>query len=140
MRIRKRDGGERQFLRVERMKCTNGGCRRLHTALPDILTPYKHYETEMISGVIEADIDPKDPVNEDYPCEATMNRWLWWFHKNKERIDGFAKIACHHFLGYSEEIFTSGFSLLNELQSSTTQWLEALLRSIYNSGGFLVPV
>lgn len=138
MSIRKKDGGERQLLQVERMKCTNGGCHKLHTALQDVLVPYKHYETGMISGVIEAAIVPEDPVNEDYPCEATMLRWLYWFHKNKNRIDGFAKAACHRFLGYSEEILLSKFSLLTELQESTTQWLEALLRLIYNSGGFLV--
>ena len=39
-----------------------------------------------------------------------------------------------------DELLESRVSLLNKLRSSRLEWLETLLRVIYNSGGFLVPV
>ncbi len=67
-------GGGKKLLRMERLQCTNEGCRRLHNALPDCLVPYKHYASEVICGVLDDVISPDDAVAEDYPCEATMLR------------------------------------------------------------------
>lgn len=135
----KLEGGERRFLRVERRKCTNGGCKRIHTALPDCLSPYKHYASEVIAGVLDGVVTPDDADAEDYPCEATMYRWKHWLMLNYLRIEGYLKSIGHSLLGLEKGLLVSTVSLLETLRLSNDCWLEAILRMIYNSGGFLEP-
>jgi hypothetical protein len=40
--------------------------------LPDILTPFKHYNEETISGVLDGIVTPEDEDSETYPSEDTM--------------------------------------------------------------------
>lgn len=136
----KLEGGERKCLRIERLQCTNDGCRRLHNALPDCLVPYKHYATEVISGVLDEVITPDDTEAEDYPCETTMLRWKLWLALNYLRIDGYLKSIGNRLLGMGEGLLSSLVCLLDQLRHSNHCWLEAILRMIYNSGGFLVPL
>lgn len=137
LRIMKLEGGEEKFLRVERRKCTNGGCQRIHTVLPDCLVPYKHYASEVIAGVLDEVITPDDADTEDYPCEATMHRWKHWLMVNYLRMEGYLKSIGHRMLGLEKGLLVSTVSLLEKLRLSNDRWLEAILRMIYNSGGFL---
>lgn len=50
-------------------------CGSYHRKLPDGVTPYKHYESDVIEGVTEGLITPWTYGFEDYPCEMTMKRW-----------------------------------------------------------------
>jgi len=133
----KLEGGERRFLRVERRICTNGGCRRIHTVLPNCLVPFKHYAAEVIAGVLDEVITPDDADAEDYPCEATMHRWKHWLMVNYLRMEGYLKSIGHRLLGLEKGLLASTVSLLETLRLSNDCWLEAILRMIYNSGGFL---
>ena len=45
---------------------------RLHTELPDCLSPYKHYTSETIEGVLDGVVTPHDETSESYPCEAIL--------------------------------------------------------------------
>lgn len=139
-RFMRLEGGERKCLRIERLQCTNDGCRRLHRALPDCLAPYKHYATEVISGVLDEVITPDDTEAEDYPCETTMYRWKLWLMANYLRMEGFLRSIGYRLLGLGEELLTSEVSLLEKVRTMNNCWLEAILRMIYNSGGFLVPL
>ena len=136
----KQEGGEKSVLRIERMRCTNNGCGRLHNALPDCMVPYKHYACEVIAGVLDGIITPDDTEDEDYPCEATMLRWKHWLMVNCLRIEGYLKSIGYCLFGGGGETLESNVSLLETLRSSNGCWLEAILRMIYNSGGFLEPV
>lgn len=136
----KLEGGERKCIYMERLQCTNEGCRRLHNALPDCLIPYKHYASEVISGVLDDIINPDDTEAEDYPCEATMLRWKHWLMANRLRIDGYLRSIGYRLLGLGEELLSSKVSLLEKTRAANSCWLEAILRMIYNSGGFLEPV
>lgn len=89
----------------------------------------------MLDGVIT----PDDTEDEDYPCETTMLRWKHWLMANHLRIDGYLKSVGHRLLGLGEGFLYSNVSLLETLRSSNSCWLEAVLRMIYNSGGFLEP-
>lgn len=133
----KLEGGEERFLRVERQKCTNGGCQKIHTVLPDCLIPYKHYASEVISGVLDDVITSEDTDTEDYPCETTMYRWKHWLMVNYLRIEGYLKSIGHRVLGLEKGLLVSSVSLLERLRLSNIYWLEAIIRMIYNSGGFL---
>ena len=78
----------RKFL-IRRLKCSS--CGRLHRELPDCLVPYKHYASEVISGVLDGIISPDDEDSADFPCEMTMRRWRCWLEANRLRIDGSLK-------------------------------------------------
>lgn len=72
-RIVRTRGGVSWRIKVKRFKCVD--CNRLRRVLPDAIFPYKHYEAEIIKGVINGDITPDTLGFEDYPCEMTMLRW-----------------------------------------------------------------
>ena len=120
VRIMRLEGGMKRRFLIRRLKCSN--CGRLHRELPDCLIPYKHYASEVISGVLDGIVTP---------C---------WLEANRLRIDGYLKSTGYRLLGFSTELLGSRVSLLDKLRSSRPEWLETLLRFLYNSGGFLVPV
>lgn len=125
-RIRRKEGGLKDQLIIRRFYCKN--CRSYHNELPACLVPYKHYETEVISGVLDGVVQPEDLDSEDYPsCE------------NLERINGYLRTIREFLLGYNEERIFPG-SLLDFFRNQYQNWLEIILRQIYNSGGFLVPI
>lgn len=136
-RIMKSEGGIKQFIHIQRLKCKH--CQRLHNALPDFLVPYKHYKAEIISGVLDNIVSSDDLEDEDYPCEATMNRWHHWLGSNQANIDGYLKSIGYRLLGFSKDLLNSRTSLLTHLRYTSEVWLETILRVIYNSGGNLTP-
>lgn len=73
-RIKKEKYGIKKHIYVQRFKCLE--CGMIHRQLPANLYPYKHYDSEIINGVIENLITPETLGYEDYPCEITMKRWI----------------------------------------------------------------
>ena len=132
------EGRERRRFLIRRLKCSK--CGKLHRELPDFLAPFKQYATEIISGVLDGIVQTEDEDSVDHPCEKTMSCWHHWLMADQLRIDGYLKSIGYCLLGFSEELLNSGMSLLTELRSSIPEWLETILRFIYNSGGFLVSV
>ena len=66
-------GGTKKYYEVERFRCIE--CNALHRALPNFIFPYKHYEADIINGVLNGLITSETLGFEDYPCETTMLRW-----------------------------------------------------------------
>ena len=137
-RIMKRDGGTAGWLLIERGQCSNKGCHKLHSMLPDILVPYKHYASDLITGVLDGDVRPEDPMNEEKPCDATMRRWNHWFLSNLFRMEGYCRQVWHLAAAPGTGPVQPGASVLETLRESSSRWLAAALRMIYNSGGSLV--
>ena len=135
LRIRKHEGGDRDYLRIRRFKCST--CKSHHNELPDILLPYKHYEAEVVSGVIDGIVKPEDQDSEDYPSVSTMLYWLRWFQLNLANMEGFLRNAGYRFLEFGEDFLFSDQSLLEAVRTKYFNWLEKVIRIIYNSGGFL---
>ena len=73
-RIVRTSGGNSKWVNIRRLKCDIYGL--LHRELPVYLTPYKHYDCEIINGVVEGYITSDTLGYEDYPCETTMQRWV----------------------------------------------------------------
>lgn len=139
-RIWKQHGGKTRWLLIERVRCRNDNCRRIHNALPDFIVPHKHYSSEVIEDMIDEVILPDDELNDsDYPCEMTMARWKYWFERNRDSIDGQLKSVGYRVLGFSRQLLISGVSLPDELRKDGAGWLGTIIRFIYNSGGFLRP-
>ena len=122
---------------IPRGKCSH--CDRLHRALPDFIVPHKHFAAETITKVLEDEITP-DTFTGDKPSESTMIRWKMWLELNRILIDGILKSFGYRQLGFSEKLLKSTDSLLDELIASYANWLETIIRVIYNSGASLVPL
>jgi hypothetical protein len=137
-RIRKKEGGLKEHLMIRRLRCME--CHRYHNELPDCLVPHKHYEAEVISGVIDGIVTSGDADSEDFPSFLTMLRWLQWFQMNLANIEGFLRNAGYRILGSGEGLLFSHASLLDIIRQTHQDWLERILRIIYNSGGFLPAV
>ena len=65
---------------------------------------------------------------------------LQWFRMNLANIEGFLRNAGYRILGLGEELLFSHASLLDTIRQTHQDWLERILRIIYNSGGFLPAV
>lgn len=136
-RIVKGEGGTRKWLMIRRFRCSK--CMKLHNELPSVVLPYKHYDSEVISGVLEKVVTPDDLDSEDYPCGATMLLWIQWLQKNLKRIEGYLRAVAYELSDYDSRTLLAGTSLLASLRKSNRRWLEQVIRTIYNSGGSLVP-
>jgi len=65
-------------LMVRRVKCK--GCGKTHHVLPDIIVPYKHYNTEAIEKIIRGNAD------ETFCSESEINRTKSWWVRMKRYI------------------------------------------------------
>lgn len=72
-RLVKTKGGTKKWIDITRYKCTD--CGSIHRDLPDNISPFKHYDNDIIKGVVEGFISSDTLGYEDYPCEITMKRW-----------------------------------------------------------------
>lgn len=73
-RIVRTKGRASKQVKISRLKCVK--CGAIHRELPDYIIPYKQYEVEVIKGVLEGLITCETLGYEDYPCEATIIRWI----------------------------------------------------------------
>lgn len=72
-RIVRTKSGAVSWIKIQRLRCVS--CGAFHRELPDMMFPYKQYETEVILGVLEEFITCETIGFEDYPCELTMANW-----------------------------------------------------------------
>lgn len=72
-RIVRTKGGAKYWIKIPRSKCVT--CKGIRRVLPDCIFPYKHYDAEIIRGVLEGHITADTLGFEDYPSESTMLRW-----------------------------------------------------------------
>ena len=64
---------ESRHIQIRRFRCVS--CGAMHREITDDIFPYKHYEAEIIRGVLEGFITADTLGFEDFPCETTMLRW-----------------------------------------------------------------
>ena len=70
----------------------------------------------------------------------TMQRWLLWLKVNLANIEGYLRSAGYTIFRLGEGVLFSKGSLLEAIRKKYQNWLEIILRLIYNSGGFLVRI
>ena len=140
-RISLKEGREVTWIMIRRLYCRK--CRRLHNELPDILSPYKHYDAETIEGVVDGIVLPDDRGSETYPCEATMNRWKQWITHNTSFIEGFLRLIGYSIMELGKEYLMTGEKIFDSLRKrlppERKSWLGYINRIIYNSGASLEP-
>ena len=69
-----------------------------------------------------------------------MRRWLKWFLQNAANMEGYLRSAGYSIYGLGRELLFSRVSLLETIRSKHRNWLEIILRLVYNSGGSLIPI
>ncbi|MCC6095614.1 DUF6431 domain-containing protein [Eubacterium sp. F2] len=124
---------EVDFLMVRRLKCVS--CRHLHVELPDCVTPYKQFKTEIIENVVDGISTINDSTTCAAPCERTMKRWISWIRENHSQINGLLKAAVSSILPHPEQLLYSSVSLFDGLRQEGQQWLAKLNRIMINAAG-----
>ena len=64
--------GIKQTLIIRRLRCVS--CRKIHHELPDILVPYKRYDSESIESTLSSNLNLTVAAD-----ESTIKRWKHWF-------------------------------------------------------------
>ncbi len=137
-RILRKEGGCKETILIRRLRCQC--CNALHRELPDCVLPFKQYEAEVISGVLDQVVTPDDTDSEDYPCIETMRLWLRWFQINLANIEGALRRAGYWLAARFEDLLSSNESLLEAIRSRYSNWLEIMIKIIYNSGNSIPPL
>ena len=136
LRGQKQTGGERKLYMINRLQCTNGGCRKLHRQLTDGMIKFKQYAAEVIEDVIDDVISEEDGIKN--PCDGTMRHWRWWFQYNREQIEGHLRSAEYRLHGFKSVSGKSMDSLLDKHREETSPgWLGKVCRIVNNIGGAL---
>lgn len=134
-RCSKQIGGEKEWLLIERRKCTNPSCHKTHRLLPDMCIPYKQYESGIIEDVIDGTLDEDALCEEESPCESTLKRWRKWAESFLKNVEGHIRSAAYRILELSDEFLSSGRPLLKELKERIGYgWLSAAIRIYINTG------
>lgn len=137
-RHRKIEGGFKEWFKIERHSCP-AGCG-LFRILPDFLSPHKHYDIDIIAGVLDGTIKPENRHYEDYPCERTMQRWQAWMALNIVFINAYLKSVGIRLFAIGIALVYSSSNLIEELkQREPMEWLSIIIRAVYNTGGTLEP-
>lgn len=73
-RFGRKPTGERVTYIIRRLRCL--GCERIHHELPDLLIPYKRYESVCFESVLSNELTSDVAAD-----ESTLYRWHVWFEK-----------------------------------------------------------
>jgi hypothetical protein len=106
--------GERVVLIIRRLKCES--CGRVHHELPDILVPYKRYNSESIEAVITDDASLSVAVD-----ESTIYRWKHWF-----------LAVANHFLG---SLISIAIRFIEETAEHRSEFPQSPLQRIWQHVG-----
>lgn len=102
-------------------------CKRTHRELPDIVIPYKRYESDVFETIL-ADTEHRDKLV-DYPCEQrTAIRIKLWFYLMHHYFEGIIRS-----LNESFHIEAPVTLPLYPLSNQPAGWLKHLVRSVVNS-------
>ncbi len=133
-RIRKctNNAGNTIKLRIRRLRCKN--CHKIHHELPDLLIPYKRYDSKCIESVVADDKTLSVPAD-----DSTLSRWKVWFMKSAYHFSGCLVSIAIQTGKDSVEDYDS-MSLLQRLWhhvGDAEGWLARIVRPIANSNNWV---
>lgn len=122
---------------VERRKCISDECGKTHRLLPaNKVLPYKHYDADIIEGVVDGILTKETLWANAYPCESTLRRWRQWAEALLKNIEGQLRSVAYRVYDLSYEFLKSEESLLEELKKRIgVGWLTAVVRIYIDTGG-----
>jgi hypothetical protein len=137
-RLLKDKAGKRSKYLIRVLKCINTACpTKYHRELPDIIIPYKRYDTESIEEAIDTD-NQNATVAAD---ESTIHRWRRWFKENivnimmslKSVTDANGDIAKTSSLENPEQDSSKPMEIIKVIVSRRVKWLNETVRILVNS-------
>jgi uncharacterized protein YbaR (Trm112 family) len=119
--------GEVLRLFVRRLRCQV--CKKLHTELPSIIQPYKHYDSNAIQSVLDGSVDAS-------ACSAdnsTIRRWKAEFTEAEPDI---AQRLASVYAQMTDEKVPIGRTskILNVIKAKYKNWLAFVMKLLINSG------
>lgn len=124
-RVLFRQDGSRDRLVIRRLQCCE--CHRISHELPDIIVPYKRYESDAVADALGETVSPE---NDCCPAEhSTIQRWKLWFFLLRDHIEGAVRALM-------ELMSIKAFVRLPlcPLSLQSDGWLKVLVRNLVNSG------
>jgi hypothetical protein len=138
IRSSKTISGEKNLYSICVLECENGACpTKYHRELPDIITPYKRYDT----NTIEIAITDSNSNLLEAPDDSTIKRWREWFKSNVIYIV-MALQSLRAVIGDNTEIppveiqgqgFKYPIETIKNIVKRTTKWLNETVRLLVNS-------
>ena len=120
------DGGKRILL-LRRFKCRN--CRKLHTEIPDIIQPHKHYDSDTIQSVLDGDGDSGRCHAED----STMRRWKAAFAANEGDMS--QRLSSIYAKATDEKPpIAAGSRAIDHIRADQVRWLAFVMTLLINNG------
>jgi hypothetical protein len=112
---------------LRRLRCED--CKELHTELPDIIQPYKHYDSAAIQSVLDGSEDSDTCVADN----STIHRWKSEF-KNAES-DIAQRLASIHSRMTDEKVPIFLLTqILNNIRVKHKRWLAFVMELLINNG------
>ena len=123
----KNSRGEKRLFSLRRLLCEL--CEKLHTEIPDIMQPFKHYE----SAVIQCILDGSKEADECAADNSTLRRWRASFAKAKPDI---TQRLTSIYAQMSDETAPIGSNVptLSTIQTMVKQWLAFVMTLLINNG------
>lgn len=109
----------------------------MHNELPDVLVPHKHYAAEVIEETLDNKTVSLGLAEEDYPCDTTKKRWLYWFNINRAQIEGVIRSVLYS-IEENIHVFEDTDSLLLRIRKEKERWLSYCIKGVYSSGHSLL--
>ena len=126
----KLEGGSVKIIKIRRLYCPS--CDILHNELPDCLSPYKQYATEVIEGALEGIVTPFDEESEDYPSTDSIKRWKSWLYDIQRLLLVTIRTRWSLIPDNILKLVLSNSLLLNFREELHYNWLHLLLKLLYN--------
>jgi len=126
-RFVKRLSGEVWHFRLRRLLCDN--CSKLHTEIPDIIQPYKHYDSETIQSVLDGGEKAKGCVADN----STIRRWGVDFAKAEPDIEQRVASVYARETDETAPLLPQGLTF-SIIRATLECWLAFVMRLLINAG------
>jgi hypothetical protein len=119
--------GEVSNFLLRRLRCEE--CGKLHTEIPDIIQPYKHYDSETIQSVI----DGTDSAQGCAADDSTIRRWKTSFAEAETDIQQrLLSVYARTTDGHAPLLAAS--QTLPGIKAENERWLVFVMRLLINNG------
>lgn len=112
---------------LRRLRCES--CKKLHTEIPDILQPYKHYDSKTIQSVIDENSDASFCVADD----SSIRRWKKSFKEAAPDVGQRVASVYVQAAGVTAPVHAADATLAH-MRTGAARWLAAVMKLLINSG------
>lgn len=122
--------GEVRRFKLRRLRCEK--CRHLHTEIPDIIQPFKHYDSEAIQAVIDGDKRAES-------CAADTSTMRRWKADMRDALPDISqRVAAVDARETNEAVpLASAETVIENIKKRCRRWLAFVMVLLINSGSKL---